>query len=516
MSNFVNAFNQTANLGRTENGALSHKTTSLTNPLVAALYTASQYRDKANTNREETVNQFQLALQDDSLREYCIRFALMVRDIECGMGERELGRVLFQRLFEEVALTERQVHTIIDRLVDQKYGRWDDVIFLAEKCKDSFVRKILVGRIVTQLVTDVNAKQDQPVSLLGKWMPSINAGKMSRRSAIKWAKVLKLSHSQYRKMLVDLRKRIDIVEARISANQYDQIDYGHVPSLAFIRHMKTFFKHDGIRFNEFLESVNRGDSCIHTSTSSVPELVAQYRQNKYNTSVVDTVNTMWNDWNLQSYERNVLPICDVSGSMMTKVGKLECIDVSLGLTIYAAAANKGIFHNKVIAFSHQSEIISLDDEMTLVERVQALCQHEGYNTNVENVLSNVLAIAEKGNCQRDEIPTLVFFSDMEFDAAMIRSTNSIWNARTLNRDQITTLFDLWRERYNAAGFDFPKVVFWNINNRSGTVPMVDNDTGLILVSGYNENLVRMVFDDSMDPWEALKVILDDPRYDVGE
>ena len=82
MSNFVNAFNQTANLGRTENGALSHKTTSLTNPLVAALYTASQYRDKTNANREETVNQFQLALQDDSLREYCIRFALMVRDIE--------------------------------------------------------------------------------------------------------------------------------------------------------------------------------------------------------------------------------------------------------------------------------------------------------------------------------------------------------------------------------------------------------------------------------------------------
>lgn len=105
---------------------------------------------------------------------------------------------------------------------------------------------------------------------------------------------------------------------------------------------------------------------------------------------------------------------------------------------------------------------------------------------------------------------------MEFDAAMIRSTNSIWNARTLNRDQITTLFDLWRERYNAAGFDFPKVVFWNINNRSGTVPMVDNDTGLILVSGYNENLVRMVFGDSLNPWEALKVILDDPRYDVGE
>ena len=46
--------------------------------------------------------------------------------------------------------------------------------------------------------------------------------------------------------------------------------------------------------------------------------------------------------------------------------------------------------------------------------------------------------------------------------------------------------------------------------------MVDNDTGLILVSGYNENLVRMVFDDSLDPWEALKVILDDSRYDVGE
>lgn len=513
MSNFATAFDQVTKLSTTENGAVSYKANAINNPLVAALYTASQYRDKKNSNREEPINQYQLALQDDALRNYCIRFALMVRDIERGMGERGLGRELLVRLFEEVALTETQIETMVSKIVDQKYGRWDDAIFLAEHCKDRFVRKIIVKRIVAQLNSDLNASEGNGISLLGKWMPSINAGKQARRSALKWAKVLKLTHSQYRKMLVALRKRIDIVEARISANQYDQIEYDHVPSLAFNRHMTTFFKHDGERFYQFLEQVKNGEKSIHTSTSSVPELVAQYRENKNSQEIIDTINTMWNQWQLESFERPVLPICDVSGSMMTKIGRLQCKDVSIGLSIYAAACNKGAFHNKVIAFSTESEAINLDDKMTFDQRINELLHHDGFSTNVEGVLRNVYAIAQRGGCKKDEIPTLVFFSDMEFDRA-ISSGKS--DCDILSKEQLTTLFDLWRQRYNDAGFDFPKIVFWNIDNRSGTVPMLDNDTGLILVSGYNENLVRMVFSDSMDPWEALKVILDDPRYDIGE
>ena len=77
------------------------------------------------------------------------------------------------------------------------------------------------------------------------------------------------------------------------------------------------------------------------------------------------------------------------------------------------------------------------------------------------------------------------------------------------------VFDLWRERFHAARLPFPKVVFWNIGSRTQAVPMLESDAGVLLASGYSEKtLERLLAGDlaPRDPWEALKEVLDDPRY----
>ena len=69
-------------------------------------------------------------------------------------------------------------------------------------------------------------------------------------------------------------------------------------------------------------------------------------------------------------------------------------------------------------------------------------------------------------------------SDMEFD----RCTNG-------------TAFNTLQSRFEAAGYQLPKVVFWNINARMGNVPVTQNQENVALVSGFSPNLLKSVLAD---------------------
>ena len=60
----------------------------------------------------------------------------------------------------------------------------------------------------------------------------------------------------------------------------------------------------------------------------------------------------------------------------------------------------------------------------------------------------------------------------------------------------------------------PRLIFWNVNSRTGAVPMQENENGIILISGFSKNLFEMVASGDIDPWKALKRTLDSERYDV--
>ena len=93
---------------------------------------------------------------------------------------------------------------------------------------------------------------------------------------------------------------------------------------------------------------------------------------------------------------------------------------------------------------------------------------------------------------------------MEFDNATYTYNTSMYGMKAL--------FDELADRYEANGYRLPKLVFWNVNSRTGTVPMTQNDAGVILVSGYSPNIMRMIMSNQTDPWLALKDMLDSERY----
>lgn len=51
-------------------------------------------------------------------------------------------------------------------------------------------------------------------------------------------------------------------------------------------------------------------------------------------------------------------------------------------------------------------------------------------------------------------------------------------------------------KFNEKGFSkVPEIVFWNLRN-SGATPVLSNQKGVALVSGFSKNLLKMFLDDS--------------------
>ena len=63
------------------------------------------------------------------------------------------------------------------------------------------------------------------------------------------------------------------------------------------------------------------------------------------------------------------------------------------------------------------------------------------------------------------------------------------------------------------GYKLPKLIFWNVNSRTNTIPLIENELGVTLVSGFSQNVLNMVMSNKYDPYEVLLDIINSPRYD---
>ena len=101
---------------------------------------------------------------------------------------------------------------------------------------------------------------------------------------------------------------------------------------------------------------------------------------------------------------------------------------------------------------------------------------------------------------------------MEFDAATYRGGYG-YNSRSDHGPADQTLFDSIRERWDAAGYKLPRLVFWNVCSRTGTIPVTTNELGVALVSGFSPNIADMVMSGELDPYKCLIDKLMSERYE---
>jgi hypothetical protein len=504
MSNFMNQIKtelhtaEKAKLSYTENGALGHATSGRF--LLDMNFKVTSYRKK---NPKEAINDFMKAFMED--RNLAVKWLFFVRDAREGLGERELFRWCFNHLIA----TNKSDHAEALIKAIPEYGRWDDLLV----AMNTQYEDIAIHVMKHQLDEDLkNMAAGKPVSLCAKWMPRENTSNKARIAlAKKIATAFGMSAKEYRKMVAPLNKYCKTVEVFASAKDWKRIDYNTVPSLANLKYKNAFMKNDATRRREYLEALEKGEAKINMSVGFPHDIVHAYTKGKISggwgsrkvTYPVDTaLEAAWKA--LKNIElSNTMVVSDSSGSMETKVGgtSISAMEVAHAIAIYCADHNSGSFKNKMITFSESPKYLEWSDNDTLATKLGIAFSHsEVANTNIEKVFNLILDTAVKNHCAQEDLPKQILIaSDMEFDQA------------TSGRTDIT-LFRNIKQKFAAYNYKLPKLCFWNICGRTGTVPVQENENGVALVSGFSVNTLKMVLSDKLDPYEALKDTLNSERY----
>lgn len=486
------------NYSLTENGAVGYKSSK--SALVDINYKVASLR---NSDEDEIVALFDEAFKEN--KEYALKWLFFARDIREGLGERRLFRVCYKRLFElDDVLFKQNLHNIAE------YGRWDDLVSLIgiSYCID----KRIASMILEQLAQDIiDCDNDKPISLLAKWLPSENASSKKTKALARYViKLLRMSPRQYRLMLSKLRAHLNVVETQMCRNEWSEIDYERVPSLANLKYKDAFMKHDMERRLDYLSFVAKGESKLNMKVATPVDVVTKYRASRWNIGDFDpALELAWKNLKDVLVE-DTLVVADGSGSMLTEVsGNTSALDVANALAIYTSEHNSGVYKNKYITFSSKPQFVDFSDANSLHEKLQVAKKHsEVSNTNIEAVFNLILQTAVKNNIPQNQmIKNILIISDMEFDAAQ-----KMWR----NDDPVLTqpLFNLIKRRYSDAGYALPKLIFWNVNSRTQTIPLVENELGVALVSGFSQNVLKMVMTNNLNPYDILIETITSPRYDA--
>ncbi len=413
-------------------------------------------------------------------RELALRIAQWARDVRGGAGERQIFRDILASLqnSDPVAAKALIVNT-------PEIGRWDDLLEVTEPG----LRKFAFGMIQEAL-----AAQN---GLCAKWMP--RKGKVAEELRA----FLGFSPKRYRKTLVTLTQ---VVETQMCAKDWDNINFGHVPSVAAARYRKAFKKNAEVAYTAYAEALSKGDAKINAG-AVYPYDVLKGAMNAYarrSLTLTDRQVILAQWAALENYvgDAAILPMVDVSGSMDVPAGgktKVTCMDVAVSLGLYLAEKNTGAFKDTFLTFTTTPSLMHLKGDV--LQKMDQMTGEVGYSTNVEAAFKRVLDVAKNGKVAQVDMPGyILLLSDMQFNQCTGNPSSSA--------------MDMIRSQYAAAGYEAPKIVFWNLNAH-GNVPTTFNDAGVALISGFSPAIMKAVLQaENFTPASVMMEAVMNPRYNV--
>jgi len=514
--NFMNAIGETLNnemnVSVTENGAVGYRTTG--KELLDLNFAVASLRSMSD---EEVANRFKKAFCEGKI--LAMKWLFFARDVRQGLGERRLFRVVLADL---VKSNPEMVIPVINLIPE--YGRYDDLWCLLDDEKSADVVYQLVDDQLAQDIT--NAQLSKPISLLAKWLPSVNTSSAKTKAyGKKMCKALRMSEREYRKMLSKLRKYLDVVEVKMSGKNWSEIKYEAVPSRANLIYNNAFLRNDEERRRDYLDKLEKGETKINASTLFPHDIVHKYTNgNSYFRKSKDaTIEALWKALpDTVNGCSNTIVVADGSGSMTTRVdphSSVSALDVANALAIYFAERSSGQFKDKYITFSERPKIVDFSNCDSLHAKIQtALAHDEVANTNIEAVFDLILTSAVNNHMSQEDLPAnILIISDMEFDScacgSLVELDSFIYGRNRYRHSKVDQrLFDLISQKYANAGYKMPRLIFWNVASRTGTIPVKENDLGVALVSGFSTNIAKMVMSGKTDPFECLLETLNSDRY----
>lgn len=483
MNTFLNQMVRDNNITRTENGGVTRKTTE--SKVLDMFAVGGAYRNRSDA---DVILLFKNAFEEN--RELAMKCLFYLRDVRGGQGERRFFRTAFRWLCDKhPEVAKRNLNNV------SEYGRWDDLIYVAEgtKCQTA-----AFNIIKHQLALDVQCKTP---SLLAKWLPSQNASnKDTKRLGHVLANYLHMTNKEYRKTLSVLRERINVLERLMSANRWDEIEFDKIPSRAGIIYRNAFARRDILakRYEAFAKSSETKVNAEALYPHDIARRALDYGMKRadINTPERLMLQKYWD--NLKDFyngrEENGIAVVDVSGSM---AGIPMEAAVSMGA--YIADKAHGPFANHFITFSANPKLVRFEGVDIVDKFNRCVNANWGMNTNVAAVFDMLLNTAKKKHVKVEDMPTRIYiFSDMEFDKCMTFDSNYHdewgWGLRACKHpsstQEVNSDLEKIKRKWRAAGYQMPSVIFWNLNARNNRIPAIGD--GFSYVSGFSPSMIDSI------------------------
>lgn len=447
----------------TENGALTNST---------SLNKCLDFFSIAGTPHDH-VQKFEAAFGEDP--QLAMRILFWSRDCRGGAGARKNFMLVMKKL-----QTERpDVFSKVFKFIPE-FGYWKDIYNLNPTPE------------VVEFVGET-LKSDKDHSLCAKFCPRKGAWFYHLRRYLHMT-----DPAEFRHFIVS---KTQVVENQICRNEWGEIDYSAVPSVANVRYTNSFIKHDRVRYHNYVKSVVDGKQKMNSSVL-YPNQIYHNWDNSQHTDVNNTaVKAMWD--NLPDYmagcKEKILPVCDVSGSMWGTP-----MEVSIALGCYISERNTGPFKDAFITFSAKPVMNVLTGD--IISRFNQLKKADwGCNTNIQAVFDLILKRAVENDLGGDDMPTkILIISDMEFDDAVGGQSG------------ITT-YDAVKSKYESTGYKMPGIIFWNVRGNAGNVPVTMKDFNTGLVSGYSPSILKSVLNcEIISPIDIMLDTVNASRYNCIE
>ena len=460
---FASAAKKTVSVRRTDNGMKTNDTSLNANVDLFFQIGASRGKDITAT--------FERAYQED--RVTALRIVAWARDVRGGAGERSTFRNLLQ--FIEINHPQEMPMMIN---VGPAFGRWDDILEL----KTLMGKKLAFDLIKEHLLVN----QD---GLCAKWMP--RKGDV----AVELRKHLGLTPKGYRKTLVTLTK---VVETAMCSGDWDNIEFGKLPSVASARYQKAFGRHAPEAYGAYKAALVKGEAKINAGAVYPYNVIQSLR-----TGDSAVAKAQWDALPNYIGDALVLPMCDVSGSMSCAVGgnqNLTCMDICISLGLYLADKNTGPFKDCFLTFSDNSKIEVLRGDI-VAKYAQLAHADWGMSTNLHAAFDEILKVATKNQVAEADMPKFVLIlSDMQFNACVRHDDSAI---------------EMIRRKYAASGYELPNVIFWQLNAKAGQSPVTINDKGTALISGFSPAIMTSVLKaENVTPIDIMLTTVNQERYAV--
>lgn len=454
----------------------SKPTTRTTNGMAAYTTSSSPLVDLFNaigsSRGVDVADFFYAAMEADA--DKAIRILLWSRDVLLGAGEREQFRGLL-KIVEEYSL--ETATKLIPKIPE--IGRWDDMFYFQNPVMQSLVFDYY-GRALKQ----GNA-------LAAKWAPREKSAK--REIAYAFRKHLKLTPKQYRKLLVS---STDVVENKMCANKWEDINFSHVPSVASLRYQAAFQRHVPEKYEQYTDALVSGD--LVDGKEVKVNAKAVYPHDVVLSILRGHDNVAYSQWeSLPDYvgDAKIFPLVDVSGSMgvFESTSSLEPIHVAISLGLYLADKNSSDFKDIFLTFTSYPDIVELKGD--LKDKINQMNNAEwGMSTDISRAFSKILQVACDNKVSPSDMPeVLLILSDMQFDIAC---------------DYNDTALQVAKKEYAAAGYDLPRIVFWNLSDNTTNIAVGHVDSNTAAISGFNTAILKSVLADNLEEFTPESVMME--------